>query len=496
MNFETIRALHKQDPAILALGKTWLPLAIGFFHHVFKVKHEVSLAQDIFREQLDLYLEHVNATLAPAERFKHDADYYLNRWSREDDLIRVRPRDEGYIVQLSPHAERLIGWFEAMQNRGMVGTESRLRNILSLLDEVVTRSTDDIEKRLQQLYERRDQIEAEIERIETTQEVDGLSDVQIRERLEHVSSMASQLLRDFSLLEERFREMARTIQQAQLDPQARRGDILGSALDADEQLENSDEGQSFRAFYELLTHPQQRQAFDNSLRSLFEMPRLHEFVGENVVLQRLTSHLLDAGDRVNQSNQRLAEHLRRVVDRGNIAESRRVQQLSAEIKHIVSQLPDNDLVMLMKSRRFHQLEAEPDVDLPLERPLFEPPEKVTPSERPKPAPMLLDDTLLTALYDTFHIDERALRENVKRALMSRSDITLAQLIASYPVKQGVAEVIAYVQIASRDARHTIDHTVHDEVSITTRHSDEPKLILIPRIIFRRNTSQVEVNHVR
>lgn len=274
MDFDTIAILHRTDPALMALRKEWLPLAISFLHYVFKRRHEVLLSQDAFHEQLDAYLERINTSLPEDSRYRHDASHYIDRWSREDDLLRVRNRDDEYVIQLSPHAERLIGWFEDMQNQGMIGTESRLRTILSLLDEVVTHSTEDVEKRLQQLYERRDQIDAEIAHIEQTQRVEGFSDVQIRERLEHISGMARQLLRDFGLVEERFREIARTIQQAQLDPNARRGDILGTALDADEQLETSDEGQSFRAFYELLTHPEQRALFDTLIRAVFETPRL------------------------------------------------------------------------------------------------------------------------------------------------------------------------------------------------------------------------------
>ena len=493
MDFSTVTRLHKTDPAFLALNKTWLPLVVSFLYYAFKQKHEVLLPQDLFRERLDAYIDHVNSTLIAEEQFRHDAGHYIDIWSREADLIRIRSRDDGYVVQLSPHAERLIGWFEEMQNRGMIGTESRLRNILSLLDEVVTRSTEDIEKRLQQLYERRDKLDVEIARIEETQQVDGLSDVQIRERLDHISGMASQLLRDFSLVEERFREMARTIQQAQLDPAARRGDILGTALDADEQLEESDEGQSFRAFYELLTHPEQREAFDSLIGAVFDMPRLTPFVGENAVLQRLTSHLLDAGERVNQSNQRLAEHLRRVVDTRNVIESRRVQTLAQEIKHTVSQFEDA-IVPLMSRRPFYVIEGEPDIELPLERPLFDPPEQIKATERPRAASSLIDVDALIALYDTFYIDDSILRENINRLLMSRTEITLAELVSSYPVEQGMAEIIAYLQIAARDMRHSIDRTVYDTVTVWTRDGDE-KQVNVPRIIYRRPDAQAEVNHV-
>lgn len=494
MDYNSIVVLHKTDPALVALRKDWLPLAISFLHLVFKRRPEVLLPQDIFREQLDAYLEHINSTLAENAKYRHGPDYYMDRWSREDDLIRIRARDDGYVIQLSPHAERLIGWFEDMQSRNMIGTESRLLNILSLIDDLVTRSTEDVEVRLRQLYARRDQLTAEITHIEETGEVDGLSDVQIRERLEQVSSIASQLLRDFSLVEERFRDMARTIQQAQLNPEMRRGEILGTALEADEQLEASDEGQSFHAFYELLTHPEQRDRFDGLIDAIFTMPRLATFAVANTILQRLTSYLLDAGERVNQSNQRLAEHLRRVVDTRNVTESRRVQALSREIKHVVSQLGDELIPLMTFYRTFYTIEGDPDMDLPLERPLFNPPEKIAAAERPRPASTLIDPDALIALYDTFYIDNTLLHDNIKRLLMSRSEVTLRELVISYPITQGMAEVVAYVLIAAQEAQHSIDRELRDTIPIRMQDSGE-RDVIIPRIVFRRATIRGEVNHV-
>lgn len=491
MDFNSIATLHKSNAAFLALRKEWLPLAVSFLHEAFKRRHEIQVPQDLLREQLDNYIEYVNARLPQDAQYKQDAGYYIDRWSREDDLIRIRHDNEQYVVQLSPHAERLLGWFEDMDSQGMIGTESRLRTIQLLLDEVVSRSTEDVEKRLQQLRGQRDQIDAEIARVEETQQVDGLSDVQIRERLEHISGLARELLRDFSYVEEKFREMARTIQQKQLDPELRRGDILNTVLNADEELDASDEGQSLRAFYELLTHPEQRSSFDTLINGVFETPRLRPFARDHVSLKRLTSHLLDAGERVNQSNQRLAEHLRRVVDTSNVVESRRVQTLAREIKQIISQLDESTLSSLRSRRTFYELEAEPRVQLPLERPLYEPAEKVESTERPRPASAVIDAETLTALYDTFHIDERELRDNIKRLLMSYSEITLSELAHSYPVRQGVAEVIAYMQIALCEPQHHIDHAVRDEIEISTRNGEE-KTVIVPRVAFRRAGSYTEV----
>jgi hypothetical protein len=494
MDHNTVVVLFKQDPAIAALRKDWLPLAVSFLHQAFKTRHVVQIPQQTFAERLDLFIEHVNETLSDTERYKHKSDYYIDRWSREDSLIRIRMSSEGHIVQLTSYAERLLGWFEDMQQRGVIGTESRLLNIITLLEDVVTRSTEDVDMRLKQLYDQRDEIDAQIRRIEETGEVDGLTDLQIRERLDHTRTIARQLLRDFGLVEERFREMALEIQQAQLDPHARRGDILGTALDAEEQLATSDEGLSFRAFYELLTTPQRRNRFEELLAEVFTNARFTPYTDGNMLLRRLTTYLLDAGDRVNQSNQRLTEHLRRVVDTRNITESRRVQTLAGEIKHLVSQLGD-EIVPLTQSRKtFYVLEGDPMVELPLERPLFEPPTIVEYSDRPQNAHITLDDEAVFALYDIFYIDEAVLQQRIRRALMSSPEVTLVELVDMYPLEKGMAELITYVRLAATTSAHTVDTSRATTILVRSAQGEPAKTITLPQIVFRAQTAPSGAAH--
>lgn len=492
MDYDTITSLLNTSPALHAINKKWLPVAVSFFYEVFKRRHEVSILQDRFLERLELYLERVNARLPQAEQHPQSAKQLLDRWSREDNLLYVRQQDDDFSVQLTPHAERLIGWFEDMQPRAVIGTESRLRAIMSLLDEVITQSTEDVQTRLEQLHNRREEIEREIERIEQTGTVDGLSELQIRERVEQVSQMANQLLRDFGAVEERFREMAREIQQAQLNPQARRGDILATTLDANDRLEVSDEGQSLRAFYQLLATADEKNTLDTLIGALFKTPRTAILVDENALLRNLKSHLLASGGRVQRSNERLAEHLRRVVDARYIEESQQVQRLTAEIKHMTTQIASDTLARQMLSRReFFGIEGEPSVELPLERPLYVPTTTPQNTRRPVSAPNRIDAELLLGLYNTFYVDEALLQDHIERLLMTRTEVTLAEVTESYPITQGIAELIAYAGIAYRVPQHHIDFA--QEEIITVQSGDTPaRQIVLPHIIYRRQ-AQTEPN---
>ena len=54
--------------------------------------------------------------------------------------------------------------------------------------------------------------------------------------------MARQLLRDFRLVEEQFRDIARDLQKAQLQPGARKGALVEYVLEADTKLKESEQG--------------------------------------------------------------------------------------------------------------------------------------------------------------------------------------------------------------------------------------------------------------
>ena len=90
-----------------------------------------------------------------------------------------------------------------------------------------------------------------------------------------------------------------------------------------------------------------------------------------------------------------------------------------------------------------------DIELPLERPLF------TPSVKP-----LLNDLALVAgeddidtarLFDQIVLDKARLRSAVQRALRRQSQITLRELLDADPLRQGLVELVAYLELAHAGA---------------------------------------------
>jgi len=83
--------------------------------------------------------------------------------------------------------------------------------------------------------------------------------------------------------------------------------------------------------------------------------------------------------------------------------------------------------------------------------------------------------------------ETALRDNIDRLLLSRPQVTLVEVVTSYPIQQGMAEVVAYLMIAAHAPQHRIERAIVDQIIITAPDSDQTRTVNVPRIIFARET---------
>jgi hypothetical protein len=104
--------------------------------------------------------------------------------------------------------------------------------------------------------------------------------------------------------------------------------------------------------------------------------------------------------------------------------------------------------------------------------------------RPQELGDLSDSTSVEALYQQFYVDEGRLQQRIETMLEDRPACTLAELLASYPAEKGIAELIAYLAIASRDQRHLIDRDTAEAIVLPAHGTFAEREIAMPRVIFR------------
>lgn len=475
----------EHSPSVRLLKADHAPLIISFLHQQFKYTQRVAIPLLELTEQLEGYLESVHER--DAERFVRSAQTYITEWAdQQHQFIRIT---SGYgggdvpMVELTADTERAIGWLEDMQTRHFVGTESRFVLIVQLLQDMVQQSTEDPLVRLEQLERQRAELDRQIVFIQETGQVDHrLSPTQLRERFLEASALARQLLRDFRLVEERFRDMARELQKAQLHPGTRKGELIKYVLDADEALKDSDQGRSFYTFWAFLISPSQSEAFKGLLDHLVALPDLQSVLNDDALLARLPGYLINAGEKIVYSNARLAEQLRRLLDEHAQAETRRVHELIQAIKQEVYRLGDE----LPEESLLLEVEGAPEIHLVMERELWEPVkiqtfsgEPVVVSEEPLP------DHELVGLFGQFVVDEALLQSHIETLLEQRSQVSLAEVLAHYPAEKGLAEVLTYCVLAAKDMRHSIDPQESEVVVIET--AGQEKRVRVPLVYYRRET---------
>ncbi len=491
MDYEQLAFDLQYAPAVKLLKAEHAALIISFLYQEFKREQRISLPLAELIEHLEDEIERISVH-SPG-RYPRSAQTYISEWADEQHryiriLAPIPGKNDRPMVELTADTERTIGWLEEMHKQEFVGTESRFLLVVQMIQDMVYKSTEDPRQRLVQLEQQRDELQQQIDEIRQTGRVDDrYNSTQVRERFFEATALARQLLRDFHLVEDRFREIARNMQERQIQPGTYKGSLVEYVLDADGELKSSDQGRSFYAFWDFLMAPSQHDQLYTLLDELRHLPDLQSLARTDDVLRHLPAYLITAGEQVIQSNFRIAEQLRRLLDEEARAESRRVRELALHIKQQARQV----MHVMPNEETFFELEGAPEISLVMERSLWEPAQTIPIDKLPTQANV--DDLSaidFTRLHTQFYIDQARLRERVEHMLEVRPECTLADLLEHYPLEKGLSELLAYCTIAARGSSHVIDATQQETIplSSSTNGMKSPRVVILPRILYRRSAT--------
>jgi hypothetical protein len=93
-----------------------------------------------------------------------------------------------------------------------------------------------------------------------------------------------------------------------------------------------------------------------------------------------------------------------------------------------------------------------------------------------------------ALFGQIYVDKQLLAQRIRQSLQTRSQISLSDLVARYPVERGLAELVTYFSIAADDDASIIDDSQHQTITWT----DDAGLLrqaIFPAVIFCREASE-------
>ncbi|MGY6215783.1 DUF3375 domain-containing protein [Methylolobus aquaticus] len=490
MDHATLATLRDRHPAWRLLASPHAPLAASFLHRVFVVPNVRVMSEADLAEALEDELYALREQLG-ADAYPKRASEYLNDWAAPDkSWLRkfYKPGTDEAQFDLTPATEKAIAWLVSLTERPFVGTESRLLTLFALLEQISAGTEADPAKRVEDLRQKRDALNAEMARV-LAGDVPLLDDTAVKDRFQQFQQLARELLADFREVEHNFRQLDRKVREKIALWEGAKGALLDEIMGERDAIGDSDQGRSFRAFWDFLMSSRRQEALSERLDQVLALPAVAALKPDPRT-RRVHHDWMEAGEHTQRTVAQLSQQLRRFLDDRAFLENRRILELLHGIESKALALRDSPPpagVMAIDA-------MSADVELPLERPLF------TPSTKPRLAELALvagDDDIDTArLFDQIVVDKARLRAAVQHALRHQPQITLRELLAAEPLQQGLAELVAYLELAhaghGSDAfdglRAVVDEAEEEPVRWEACSAEgEPveRVAHLPRVIFTR-----------
>lgn len=468
-------ALRERHAAWGLLRYEHAPLAVAFLHRVFVAPNVRSVAQPDLVELLEDELFALRAVRGEQAAPRRALDYLLE-WATNERgwLRRFYPAnaDEPFF-DLSPAAEQAVNWVVRLADRPFVGTESRLRSLFDLLEQMAASTETDPDVRIAALERRRAEIDVEIEQVRHGN-VTVIDDRELKERFHQFVSLARELLGDFRQVEHNFRSLDRRVREQIAGWAGAKGALVGEILGERDAIADSDEGQSFRAFWEFLMSQARQEQMTGNLERVLAQPAIVELRPDRR-LRRVHYDWLEAGEHTQRTVALLSTQLRRFLDDTAWLEDRRIVELLRSIEGHALAVREAQPV-----GAWHEIDLPAaDIALPFERPLFTPKQRVPIADLV--ASIVGDEIAVDELFAHDVVDIELLAGHIERSLDARGQVTLADLCRSQPPEHGLAEVVGYLHLGSERFTTTVDESVADIVSWPTAGGQ--RSATMPRVVF-------------
>jgi hypothetical protein len=485
-SYDDIAWLRNNSPAWRLLRADSAPLVLSFAHRVFVEDNVRSIAAAELASRLDDELYALNER--SPRSFPKPAKAYLDDWASPEQgwLRKYYPdgADEPYF-DATPATEKALQWVRTLGEREFVGTESRLNTIFDLLRQIVFGTETDPQARIAELRRQKQQIDDEIARVQAGDLI-VLDSTGVRDRYQQFAATARELLADFRQVEENFRKLDRQLREKIAGWQGGKGELLDDVLGSRESIAGSDQGRSFQGFYDFLLSQARQQELSDLLARVHQL----DVAERDPRLRQVHYDWLEAAERTQATVRQLSEQLRRFLDDQVWLENRRVIDLLRDIEAHALRLREEPAVKITM-----EIDAsQPEIVLPLERPLYAPVRKPHIDSSGIRPPGKEDETDPAALFEQVHVDPGPLSHGVRQALRRAAQVGLVDILTANPLKQGLAELVTYLSLRDEAFVIVYDDTRTEQVS-WTEPGGRARTATLPRVTFARgDTGQQDAGY--
>jgi hypothetical protein len=478
MTFEKINRLLKMNTTVKMITVDNAPLIIGFLFKSFKQgQQNIAFSAIPERELSSLLTDYLFIINKDENLYPRQAKEYLTDWANAGFLRKYPGKTDEFVFELTPAAENAFKWIDSLERPKFVGTESRLKNLFEKLKELSVKTKTDSASRMKELENKKRAIEEEIVNLQSGK-MDVLDDRQIKEQYLLIEETAKYLLADFRQVEDNFRTLDRDFRKKIITTNQTKGQVLHDLFQQQDFLIETDQGKSFTAFWEFLLMQSKQEELEDLIREILNIPAVQQVQKDSFSIENIRNNLVEAGDKTQKTTNSLWVQLRKYLEHKSFFENKIIHENISQILKIISEDVETDFSKILSLK----LDEVINIDLITEKPLFKVSEKIKFANNKFDVGTAFGNN--DRLFEQFEIDIPALRKNIHTALKNKTQIAFTDFIKAFEIQKGVAEVVAYIEIASKErSKHIIDEQKREVIDIKNTKNNKRFRIEIPQIIF-------------
>jgi len=476
MTYEKLKNLKQTDRTLKLLSSDNFAFSLSFFYLTFIKNAKISLQHSEILSHLDDYLFNLNEIYDNA--YPREAKEYLDSFVSEQNgyLRKYHDNEDEALYELTPYTQKALEFVESLEKKEFVGSQSKFNIIFELLEELTFETSLNDEERIAKLELEKLKLDKEINAIKEKKDV-RFNSSRIKEHYMQIEEMVRKLKYDFSEIEYNFRALNATAMEKIALGNEAKGDVLNAIFEIEDSIRKSDQGESFFAFWHLLSDVEQSQRLSELIENLYKIETIEHF-DEEKKLKNLKYSLLKNGEKVFGVSSKLIEQLRRFLDDRVWMENRRILELTQAIEKTALEIKDNP----PSEKKFMKIAGHKvSINSIFSKSLYTPKKAQEFTKEIKEQDIDID---MDSFYNLFFIDEALLMQNIQKELLHASQINLSKLIEKYPIKKGISELIGYVSLAKNTQDVYIDTKQKEFIEIEDTQGRKTRVAL-PKIIFVR-----------
>jgi len=364
-------------------------------------------------------------------------------------------------------------------------TSSQITSIMDQLSALAINTDTDKDSRIQAYKEQISAVQAEIDKLESDRSSAPVNDELAAETVRSLLTQTSRSYADFARLRRGIRQAVKNLRGRAIASEGSRGDIIELILGQVDQLESTDYGRSFEAFYQVLSDPVRLTQVEEHIDTLRDRP----FAGlltsaERNALADILTDLAKRAAEVHIESDALSAGLRAYVEQDRFSDERRIDLMAKEMYRMYSQL-----VTGMSPRTYS------GYDLTLPTVAFDSLSRLTLRESDSSLPPLVEGTGepvfgdwgdVTSLADPDEIDFAGLKAAIAECLEDRTIVTISDVFRLKPETGGLPAIIGLIQIGTERSRlDPPEAQVKIDITENVSWPDSPEFT-IPRVSFYLN----------